>query len=107
MPASDVQCRRVLIAHALHGRFDVLADLVARLGHDAVVRRLEAADVVDIVAQEHPEVVLVGFAAGSELELVSAFVRKGSPHRRCACRPSRRAQRGTLVSRSRARRCAG
>jgi response regulator NasT len=78
MPASDVQCRRVLIAHALHARFDVLADLVAGLGHDAVVRRLEAADVVDIVAQEHPEVVLVGFAAGSELELVSAFVRNGS-----------------------------
>jgi AmiR/NasT family two-component response regulator len=80
MPASELQCRRVLIAHERHARFDVLADLVARLGHDAVVRQLEAADVVDIVAQEHPEVVLVGFASGSEraLELVSAFVRNGA-----------------------------
>jgi AmiR/NasT family two-component response regulator len=80
MPASDVQCRRVLIAHARHARFDVLADLVARLGHDAVVRQLEPADVVDIVAHEHPEVILVGFASGSEraLELVSAFVRNGA-----------------------------
>jgi AmiR/NasT family two-component response regulator len=80
MPASDVQCRRVLIAHARHARFEVVADLVARLGHDAVVRQLEPADVVDVVADEHPEVVLVGFASGSEraLELVSAFVRNGA-----------------------------
>jgi AmiR/NasT family two-component response regulator len=80
MPASDVQCRRVLIAHARHARFDVLAGLVARLGHDAVVRQLEAAEVVGVVAQEHPEVVLVGFASGSEraLDLVSAFVRNGA-----------------------------
>jgi AmiR/NasT family two-component response regulator len=80
MSASEVQCRRVLIAHQRHARFDMLANVVARLGHDAVVRPLEAADVAGVVAREQPEVVLVGFASSSEhaLELVSAFVRDAS-----------------------------
>jgi AmiR/NasT family two-component response regulator len=77
MPASEVQCRRVLIAHERHAHFDLLANVIAGLGHDAVVRQLDAADVADTIALENPEVVLVGFASSSEraLELVSAFVR--------------------------------
>jgi AmiR/NasT family two-component response regulator len=80
MPASEVQCRRVLIAHERHAHVDLLADVIAGLGHDAVVRQLDAAAVGDAIAHEHPEVVLVGFGASSEraLELVSAFVRSAS-----------------------------
>ena len=76
MSASEVQCRRVLIAHDRHARIDLLADVVAKLGHDVVVRQLEAADVADVIARERPEVVLIGFGSSSEgaLELVSAFV---------------------------------
>jgi AmiR/NasT family two-component response regulator len=77
MPASEVRCRRVLIAHELHAHVDLLANVIAGLGHDAVVRQLDAAAVGDAIAHEHPEVVLVGFGASAEraLELVSAFVR--------------------------------
>jgi AmiR/NasT family two-component response regulator len=81
MSASEVQCRRVLIvAHERHARLDPLADVVAKLGHDAVVRRLEAADVADVIAREHPEVVLIGFGSSSEraLELIAAFVHDAS-----------------------------
>jgi response regulator NasT len=80
MSASEVQCRRVLIARDRHARLDPVADVVARLGHDAVVRQLGAADVADAIASEHPEVVLVGFGSSSEglLELVSAFVNEAS-----------------------------
>lgn len=80
MPASEVQCRRVLIAHERHAHVDLLANVIAGLGHDAVVRQLDAAAVGDAIAHEHPEVVLVGFGASSEraLELVSAFVRDAS-----------------------------
>jgi AmiR/NasT family two-component response regulator len=80
MSASEVQCRRVLIARDRHARLDPVADVVARLGHDAVVRQLGAADVADAIAREHPEVVLVGFGPSPErsLELVSAFVHDAS-----------------------------
>jgi AmiR/NasT family two-component response regulator len=80
MSASEVQCRRVLIAHDRHARIDLLADVVAKLGHDVVVRQLEAADVADVIARERPEVVLIGFGSSSEgaLELVSAFVHDAS-----------------------------
>jgi AmiR/NasT family two-component response regulator len=80
MSASEVQCRRVLIAHDRHARIDLLADVVAKLGHDVVVRQLEAADVADVIARERPEVVLIGFGSSSEgaLELVSVFVHDAS-----------------------------
>jgi AmiR/NasT family two-component response regulator len=80
MSASEVQCRRVLIAHDRHARLDPLADVVAKLGHDVVVRQLEAADVADVMAREHPEVVLIGFGSSSEraLALISAFVHDAS-----------------------------
>jgi AmiR/NasT family two-component response regulator len=76
MSASEVQCRRVLIAHDRHARIDPLADVVAKLGDEVVVRQLEAADVADVTARERPDVVLIGFGSSSEraLELVSAFV---------------------------------
>ena len=80
MSASEVQCRRVLIAHDRHARLDPVADVVARLGHDALVRQLGAADVAEAIARERPEVVLVGFGSTREraLELVSAFVHDAS-----------------------------
>jgi response regulator NasT len=76
MSASEIQCRRVLIARDRHVRLDPVADLVGSLGHDAIVRELGAADVADAIARERPEVVLVGFGSRPEraLELVSAFV---------------------------------
>jgi AmiR/NasT family two-component response regulator len=80
MSASEVQCRRVLIARDRHVRLDPVADLVRRLGHDAIVRQLGPADVADAIARERPEVVLVGFGSRPEraLELVSAFVHDAS-----------------------------
>jgi AmiR/NasT family two-component response regulator len=80
MCASEVQCRRVLIAHDRHARFDRLADVVARLGHDPVVAQIDSGDAADAMAREHPEIVLVGYGSGSErgLELVSAFVHEAS-----------------------------
>jgi AmiR/NasT family two-component response regulator len=80
MSASEVQCRRVLIAHDRHARIDPLADVVAKLGHDVVVRQLEAADVADVTARERPDVVLIGFGSSAEraLELVAAFVHDAS-----------------------------
>jgi AmiR/NasT family two-component response regulator len=80
MSASEVQCRRVLIARDRHVRLDPVADLVGRLGHDVIVRQLGPVDVAGAVARERPEVVLVGFGSGPEraLELVSAFVRDAS-----------------------------
>jgi AmiR/NasT family two-component response regulator len=80
MSASEGQCRRVLIAHDRHARFDRLADVVARLGHDPVVAQIDTGHVAEAMAREHPEIVLVGFGSGSGrgLELVSAFVHEAS-----------------------------
>jgi AmiR/NasT family two-component response regulator len=80
MSAGEVQCRRVLIAHERYGRFDLLADVVARLGHDVLMRRMGPADVADAIARERPDVVLVGFGSSADdgLELVTAFVRAAS-----------------------------
>jgi len=78
MSASEVQCRRVLIAHDRHTRFNRLADVVAGLGHDPVVARIDVGDAADAIARERAEIVLVGFGSGSArgLELVSAFVQQ-------------------------------
>lgn len=80
MSASEVQSRRVLIAHDRYARFDRLADVVARLGHDAVMAPITTGDAADVIAREQPEIVVVALGSGSErgLELVSAFVREAS-----------------------------
>jgi len=80
MSPSELQCRRVLITDDRHARLELLADVVARLGHDAVVAQMQAADVADVIARERPDVVLIGFGSSAEhaLELVSAFVRDAS-----------------------------
>jgi AmiR/NasT family two-component response regulator len=80
MSASEVQCRRVLIAHDRHARLDPVAHVVGRLGHDAVVCQLEDTDIPDVIARERPDVVLIDFGSSSEraLELVSALVHDAS-----------------------------
>jgi response regulator NasT len=77
MSESEVTPRRVLVAHERHHRLDTVAEVVARLGHEVVVRPVRAADVAEITATERPDVAIVsvGSRLDEELELISAFVR--------------------------------
>jgi AmiR/NasT family two-component response regulator len=76
MGANQLQCRRVLIANERDDRLDMLAGVVAGLGHEAVVRKIRTGDVEAVIAQAQPDVVLVGLGPSLEngLALISELV---------------------------------
>jgi response regulator NasT len=77
---SDVQRLRVLIANERRDRLDLLAEVVAGLGHDVIAREVHVAEVGAVTARERPDVALVGLGVSSEhaLELISEIVREAS-----------------------------
>src|SRR5689334_21243301 len=71
---------RVLIANEKRERLELLANVVAGLGHDVIAREISVADVGAVTAREHPDVALVGLGLHSDhaLNLISEIVREAS-----------------------------
>jgi AmiR/NasT family two-component response regulator len=74
----ETQHLRVLIANERHDRLELLAQVVAGLGHDVVAREVDVAEVGLVTARERPDVALVGLGLSSDhaLELIEKIVRE-------------------------------
>jgi response regulator NasT len=71
---------RVLIANEKRERLELLAQVVAGLGHEVIARSIEVTEVGAVTARERPDVALVGLGLHSEhaLELITEIVREAS-----------------------------
>ena len=71
---------RVLIANEKRERLELLARVVAELGHDVVAREIYVSEVADSTAREQPDVALVGLGLSSDhaLDLIGEIVREAS-----------------------------
>jgi response regulator NasT len=78
--ANDLQRLRVLIANERRDRLDLLATVVAGLGHEVIARSVDVTEVGAVTAVERPDVALVGLGVSSEhaLDLISEIVREAS-----------------------------
>jgi len=75
---SDAQRLRVLIANERRDRLELLAHVVAELGHDVIAREIYVKEVGAVTARERPDVALVGLGLSSEhaLDLIAEIVRE-------------------------------
>jgi response regulator NasT len=71
---------RVLIANERRDRLELLAQVVAGLGHEVIAREVEVSEVAAVTAREHPDVALVGLGLSSDhaLALIGEIVREAS-----------------------------
>ena len=71
---------RVLIANEKRSRLELLAQVVAGLGHEVIAREIHVSEVAAVTARERPDVALVGLGVDSEhaLDLISEIVREAS-----------------------------
>jgi AmiR/NasT family two-component response regulator len=78
--ADDPQHLRVLIANEKRERLELLARVVAGLGHEVIAREIDVREVGAVTARERPDVALVGLGLDSDhaLELISEIVREAS-----------------------------
>ena len=67
---------RVLIANQRSDRLELLARVVAELGHEVIAREIHVSDVAAVTARERPDVALVGLGESPEhaLQLISEIV---------------------------------
>ena len=80
MVESEPQHLRVLIANERRDRLELLAQVVAGLGHDVIAREIYVKEVGAATERERPDVALVGLGLSSEhaLELITEIVREAS-----------------------------
>jgi AmiR/NasT family two-component response regulator len=80
MPEHEDRHLRVLIANEKRDRLELLAQVVAGLGHEVIAREIYVKEVGAVTARERPDVALVGLGLHSEhaLELISEIVREAS-----------------------------
>jgi AmiR/NasT family two-component response regulator len=71
---------RVLIANERRERLELLAQVVARLGHEVIAREIYVKEVGAVTERERPDVALVGLGLSSDhaLELITEIVREAS-----------------------------
>jgi AmiR/NasT family two-component response regulator len=76
MPEQEITHLRVLIANERRDRLELLAQVVALLGHEVIAREIEVREVAAVTAREHPDVALVRLGESSEhaLELIAEIV---------------------------------
>src|SRR5256885_8977359 len=60
---ADVRTLHVLIANERRDRLELLANVVAGLGHDVIARAISVEEVGAVTAREGPDVALVGLGA--------------------------------------------
>ncbi len=79
-PENDFAHLRVLIANERRDRLELLAQIVAGLGHEVIAREIEVREVGAVTARERPDVALVGLGLSSEhaLELIAEIVHEAS-----------------------------
>jgi response regulator NasT len=80
MAENGIEHLRVLIANERRDRLELLARVVAGLGHEVIAREIDVKEVGPVTAKEHPDVALVGLGLSSEhaLELIGEIVREAS-----------------------------
>jgi DNA-binding NarL/FixJ family response regulator len=80
LAADEIRHLRVLIANEKRERLELLAQVVAGLGHEVIAREIYVKEVGAVTARERPDVALVGLGLHSEhaLELISEIVREAS-----------------------------
>jgi AmiR/NasT family two-component response regulator len=80
MAGDEIRHLRVLIANERRERLELLAQVVAGLGHEVIAREIDVKEVGAVTARERPDVALVGLGLHSEhaLELISEIVREAS-----------------------------
>ena len=71
---------RVLIANERHDRLELLAAVVAGLGHEVIAREIDVREVAAVTAREQPDVALVGlgYSAQHALDLIGQIVDEAS-----------------------------
>ena len=77
---AEQQHLRVLIANEKRDRLELLARVVAGLGHEVIAREIYVKEVGAATERERPDVALVGLGLSSEhaLDLISEIVREAS-----------------------------
>ena len=70
MTDAEITHLRVLIANERRDRLELLAQVVAGLGHEVIAREIEVEDVGTVTGRERPDVALVGLGESSEHALV-------------------------------------
>jgi response regulator NasT len=80
MAKDEFRHLRVLIANEKRERLELLAQVVAGLGHDVIAREIYVKEVGTVTAREQPDVALVGLGLSSEhaLDLIAEIVREAS-----------------------------
>src|SRR6476660_1273965 len=80
MAENGIEHLRVLIANERRDRLELLAQVVAGLGHEVIAREIDVSEVGAVTAKEHPDVALVGLGISSQhaLELIEQIVRESS-----------------------------
>ena len=80
MAGEEIRHLRVLIANEKRERLELLAQVVAGLGHEVIAREIDVKEVGAVTARERPDVALVGLGLHSEhaLELISEIVHEAS-----------------------------
>ena len=78
--AEDLRHLRVLIANERRDRLELLAQVVAGLGHEVIAREIHVDEVGEVTARERPDVALVGLGLDSEhaLELIAEIVHEAA-----------------------------
>jgi AmiR/NasT family two-component response regulator len=71
---------RVLIANERKDRLELVAPIVAALGHEVIAREIDVEDVGQVTARERPDVALVGLGESSDhaLKLVEKIVQEAA-----------------------------
>jgi len=80
MTETELTHLRVLIANERRDRLELLARVVADLGHEVIAREIDVRQVGAVTAREHPDVALVGLGLSSEhaLELIAEIVHEAA-----------------------------
>src|ERR1043165_5418613 len=80
MAVDEIRHLRVLIANERRERLELLAHVVAGLGHEVIAREIHVREVGAVTARERPDVALVGLGLHSEhaLDLITEIVREAS-----------------------------
>jgi AmiR/NasT family two-component response regulator len=80
MAEDETRHLRVLIANEKRERLELLAQVVAKLGHEVIAREIYVKEVGAVTARERPDVALVGLGLHSEhaLDLITEIVRESS-----------------------------
>jgi len=80
MTETEISHLRVLIANERRDRLELLAQVVAGLGHEVIAREIDVREVGAVTAREHPDVALVGLGLSSHhaLQLIAEIVHEAA-----------------------------